>query len=131
MLDEVEARIAEIESDFSALIGKAQKTLLDKRKQEIKEMRRKRAEEARAWLKDVAQRAKTDHDVEVLLRKMEAPPLFLSPEDSAKIPQIKKLLKERLEKDTLLQVETLFLKLDSKARRQLIKHLQSRMDQES
>ena len=94
-------------------------------------MRRKRAEEARAWIKDVAQRAKTDHYVEILLRKMEAPPLFLSPEDYAKIPQIKKLLKERLEKDTLLQVETLFLKLDSKARRQLIKHLQSRMDQES
>jgi len=130
-LDEVEARMAEIESDFSALIGKAQKTLLDKRKQEIKEMRRKRTEEARAWLKDVAQRAKTDHDVEVLLRKMEAPPLFLSTEDFAKIPQIKKILQERLKKDTLLQVETLFLKLDSKARRQLIKHLQSLMDQES
>jgi hypothetical protein len=127
-LNAIESQIAGIETQFSIWLGPAQQALLDSKKHEIEGMRRQKVHEAQAWLQGLARRYKDGENPEGLIHLIETPPPFLDSENITRLTQLKQALQKRLGENVVLQIETLFRKIqDNETRRQCLARLQALM----
>lgn len=124
-----ETRVNELEMKYLVWLSPAQKTLLDKKKENAGNARRQKTAEAQAWLQDLGQRYKNGESPEGLIRKINLPHAFLAPEDLTRLEQLKQLLITRQDQSTLGKIEALFLSINEiETRRQCVAHLQELLE---
>jgi len=129
-LVQVEAQIADIEAQYGSWLSPAQQVLLEKKKQEVENVRREGTEKAQQWLVDLSRRynRKNGESVDALLQQMETPPAFLPHEDLVRLEQLKRVLQKQKDKDVLSKIEDLFRSIsDVDTRRQCLERLQTLM----
>lgn len=131
-LDDLEARISEIENKYSAWLSATQRTLLDSKRREALDLRRRKVLEARAWLDDVARRQASGEKPDTLLRRVESPPAFLDGDGHGRLAEIKQGLQRRLEDDLVALIEAKFREIrDAETRRRCLIQLQQLMGEQN
>lgn len=128
-LDTISHRIREIETQYSDCLGQAQRDILSEKRRQVDSIRQQEEQKARQWLIDLGVRYTNGARADELLRIAQNPPEFLPGEDRVKLNQLIQALQQKVEKDTLLKIEMLFMKLDTEARRKCLKQLQDLMEQ--
>lgn len=127
-LDSIEERIVEVETAFSSILGSVQTALLTQKRQTLQNIRTRETANARAWLRNLADRYQKGEDPDVLLDQLKKPPKFLPQEDLKYLEQFKQALTKKIQDNKLLLIESEFKKLDFETRRQCLKRLQELMD---
>lgn len=128
-LNGLEAQIMSLQAEFASWLSPTQVNLLTGKQQQLTETRLRKTQEAQRWLVDLANRYKTGAKLDELLRMAQNPPSFLSAEGMTRVEEVKKELQERIEKDCLLKIESLFAELNPSARRECLRRLQEMVDQ--
>ncbi len=123
-----ETKIHDLETEFRPWLSPMQIELLNKKKQQISEIRQRKTEEARQWLRKLEDAYETGGNIDDLQRKVQNPPAFLPAEELAKLEQLKQIIQKKIEEDLLLKIEILFGKLGPDARRECLQRLQSLID---
>jgi antitoxin (DNA-binding transcriptional repressor) of toxin-antitoxin stability system len=128
-LDAIESQLDTIEAEMSSWLGQAQKGVLEKKRTEIRYLRHQKAQEARDWLDNLERRYERG-DLGSLLHEIETlQPPFLQSDDRVRLEQFKQLLQQRMNNDTVLQIESLFRKItDVDTRRRCLERLQELVD---
>lgn len=130
-LDDLEARIFEIENKHSAWLSATQRSLLDSKRREALDLRRRKVLEARARLDNLARRQINGEDPGTLLRQVEAPPAFLDDDGLRRLDEIKQALQRQLEDDLVAFIKAKFREIrDAETRRRCLMQLQQLMGEE-
>lgn len=130
-LDTLEARVIGIENEHNAWLSATQRSLLDSKKEEILDVRRREITEARAWLDNVARRQASGENLGTLLRQVEAPPAFLDGDGRGRLAEIRQALQRQLEDDLVALIEAKFREIrDAETRRRCLVQLQQLMDEQ-
>jgi hypothetical protein len=128
-LTNLEAQLADLETEFAAWLGPTQRALLEQKKQGFGNLHRQKTQEAASWLAELTRRDSNGENPENLLRQAETPPAFLPPEGCTSLEQFRLRLRQRLNENALLQIEALFQRIaDPEARRECLKRLQALVD---
>ena len=128
-LTQLETQLSALEANFAIWLAPPQRALLEQKRQDIGNLRRRKTQEAEDWLKQLIQRHSNAENPETLLREAETPPPFLPPEGVAHLEQFRLRLKQQLSENALLQIEALFQKIaDRDTRRECLKRLQALVD---
>ncbi len=122
-LDILNDKFSELEEQFSPWINPPQRELLAKKKEEIETIRQKLSSEAQHWWENILERYKSNENPETLLKDLESPPAFLSPENCSKCDQLRQIVQKMLNNDLILQIEALFLRLDTNDRKGCLQRL--------
>ncbi len=130
-LDTLEARVIEIENEHNAWLSATQRSLLDSKKEEILDVRRRKITEARAWLDNVARRQASGENLGTLLRQVESPPAFLDGDSLGRLAEIRQALQRQLEDDLVALIEAKFREIrDAETRRRCLTQLQQLMGEQ-
>jgi len=128
-LDTISQRIHEIENQYSNYLSQAQREILNEQRRQVDNIRQQEEQKARQWLIDLSVRFTNGAKPDELLRIAQNPPEFLPSEDRSKLNQLTQLLRQKVEKDTLLKIEMLFKELNTDTRRECLKRLQELVEQ--
>ncbi len=130
-LDALEARVFEIENEHNVWLSATQRSLLDSKKEEILNVRRRKIMEARAWLDNVERRQARGEDLGTLLREVESPRAFLDSDGRGRLAEIKQALQRQLEDDLVALIEAKFREIrDAETRRRCLMQLQQLMGEQ-
>jgi len=127
-LTTLETKLTDIETQYAILLSPAQAALLEQKKQEIVDLRRREIQKAQDWLTDLSRRYQNGENPETLLCLLENPPAFLPKERLTQLEAIRRELEKKRDKDVLSRIENLFKSIhDLEARRQCLKRLHELM----
>ncbi len=130
-LDTLEARVIGIENEHNAWLSATQRSLLDSKKEEILDVRRREITEARVWLDNVARRQASGENLGTLLRQVESPPAFLDGDGRGRLAEIRQALQRQLEDDLVALIEAKFREIrDAETRRRCLLQLQQLMGEQ-
>lgn len=128
-LDALEAKILDIETTYGAWLSAIQQKLLEIKKAETLDVRKRKAAEARNWLDTLARRQVSGESPGALLRQVESPPAFLDDSGRSQLAEIKQSLQRQLENDLVALIEAKFQEIrDRETRRRCLVQLQQLMD---
>jgi hypothetical protein len=129
-LTAIESQLDTIGTEMSSWLGQAQKEVLKKKRTEIGHIRHQKTQEAWNWLDNLEQRYERGEPLGSLLHEIETSlPPFLPSGARVRLEQFKQILQQEMNKDMVLQIESLFRKItDADTRRRCLERLQMLVD---
>ena len=127
---QAEDMLKRLEEDYAPYLSEAQIELIQKQRNSLNRKVQDKEEQVHRWLQDIQLRFKNGENPEKLLRCLEHPPAFITDADKKQMAGLESQIRDKLEQNVLLHIESLFRSIQDQHKRQAcIERLQRILDE--
>ena len=126
----VEEKLKDLEEGYAPYLSETQMELIQKERSRLNRKVLDKAKQAHHWLQEIQHQFENGESPERLLKRLEHPPAFLVDADQEQVRDLQSQIRDKLEQDVLLHIESLFRRIQDYHRRQVcIERLQRMLDE--